>query len=266
MPSPFPGMDPYLEDQNLWEDFHHELISTMAALLVPQVLPRYWVAIEKRMYIDYEEDAGRSIRPDLAVTRKPEVRGRVAPATQATTLQPVAVEAVMTWPVREGFLKIIRRADRKVVTKIELLSVTNKKKGTSGRAEYLSKRLEVLGSESHLVEIDLLRGGERPPFKDPLPPGEYFVAVHRFRNRPRADAYGIALQRELPVIPIPLEEGDPDVGLSLGRALSETYDRRRYDHEIDYAGEASPRLEGADREWAEELLDRAHKRPHPPVS
>ena len=66
MPSPFPGMDPYLEEPGLWPDVHHELISETRALLNTILRPKYYVRIEQRVYISDEGDSGRLVMvPDL---------------------------------------------------------------------------------------------------------------------------------------------------------------------------------------------------------
>lgn len=261
MPTPFPGMDPYLEDPYLWEAVHLTFMGAMAEILLPQVLPKYWVAIERRIYMDVEErEEGRGARPDVVVSREPGAAGMVRPAPTALTIEPVLAEPAVAFEVRQTFLRIVRRARQEVVTIIELLSHANKRPGSEGRGSYLAKRQEILRSGAHLVEIDLLREGTRLPFKTPLPPADYCAVVHRVATRPKAEVYCMRLRDSLPGIPVPLSDGDPDAMLDLRRAVEITYERRRYDHEIEYAGETVPPLEGADREWAAALLRRAGKR------
>ena len=69
MPSPFPGMDPYLEQEVLWHDFHEKVIPAAAAYLAAQVLPRYIVLIDENVYLhDLSTETRRGVgRPDLAV-------------------------------------------------------------------------------------------------------------------------------------------------------------------------------------------------------
>jgi hypothetical protein len=50
MPSPFPGLDPYLENPELWPEVHHRLITAIADAIGPSIRPKYRVAIEKRIY------------------------------------------------------------------------------------------------------------------------------------------------------------------------------------------------------------------------
>jgi Protein of unknown function (DUF4058) len=43
MPSPFPGMNPYLEHADVWQDFHQSFIPLLRRLLAEQVRPKYLV-------------------------------------------------------------------------------------------------------------------------------------------------------------------------------------------------------------------------------
>ncbi|MFA0775855.1 MAG: hypothetical protein THHGLFOP_001379, partial [Candidatus Fervidibacter sp.] len=51
MPSPFPGMDPFIEGQ-LWDDFHSRFVPELAAALMPKVRPKYLVTVERRVYLE----------------------------------------------------------------------------------------------------------------------------------------------------------------------------------------------------------------------
>jgi hypothetical protein len=55
MPSPFPGMDPYLETPELWPDVHHELISQIRSALNPTLRPHYVARVELRVYISDDD-------------------------------------------------------------------------------------------------------------------------------------------------------------------------------------------------------------------
>jgi hypothetical protein len=123
-------------------------------------------------------------------------------------------------------------AHRRLVTAIEVLSPTNKR--GDGRDEYLAKRRHMLLSSAHLVEIDLLRRGQRVPMREPLPQARYFVFVSRVDRRPQTDVWPIGLNQPLPEVPIPLEAPDRDVSLDLGGALANVYDRLGLDLAIDY--------------------------------
>src|SRR5690348_17395703 len=123
MPSPFPGMDPYLEDPGLWPDVHHWLISGCTELLNQQLRPKYYARIEERVYISDESDpARRVIIPDLrVVSRGARLSGG-----------PSAVRGAND-SVAEARIEVIDRLDRTVVAVIEILSPTNKILGSRGQ-------------------------------------------------------------------------------------------------------------------------------------
>jgi hypothetical protein len=143
-------------------------------------------------------------------------------------------------------------ARRELVTAIEILSPTNKR--GEGYREYLDKRQRILLSAAHLVEIDLLRSGQRVPMQQSLPPAPYFVFVGRAERRPIVDVWPIQLADRLPQIPIPLLADDPDVTLDLQQALDTIYDALSYDLSVDYARPPDVPLEGVAAEWSQELL------------
>lgn len=256
MKSPFPGMDPYIESQE-WTDFHHALIEMISELLVPEVEPRYLVRVERRVYVEH----GATEEADFVALGVPDVvvaeGGRAAtsqPASTVATLEPV--QCVLPMPVtrRESFLVIRDRESREVVTVIEVLSPANKRSGSDGRREYLEKRDDILQSQSHLMEIDLLRGGERLPVRSPLPPGDYYAIVSRREERPHADVFSWSLRDPLPTIPVPLLRDDGEVPLNLAEAFALVYRRKRYDLSLDYSAKLSPPPTTDDAHWVEQLL------------
>ena len=172
MRTPFPGMDPYLEQPESWQGFHNSLIAAVALDLAPRLRPRYYVATEERTYL-YAPDRSTFIgRPDLNVIgpalQEPRASWSVEPMNGA-----VRVELPIPDHVREAYLEIRQVGSDEVVTVLEILSPTNKRPG-EGRRQYEQKRLSVFGTLTNLVEIDLLRArgthayvGERP--RQPLP-------------------------------------------------------------------------------------------------
>ena len=257
MPSPFPGMDPFIEGQ-VWEDFHPTFITAMREALTVQLRPRYVVRVEVRVYLEYTMDEPPpQMRPDVAVL---DALGRYGPpGSQGGVAVMSAIEPlVMTLPMpeerREAFLLITKRHDAEVVTAIELLSPTNKRSGSDGRREYLTKRETVLRSAAHLVELDLLRGGERLPTIEPLPAADYYAFVCRRQERPRVRVYPWTLRHRLPTIPIPLADDDPDVPLDLQAVFSTVYDRAGYDYGLDYRRAVAPPLAEAELGWAQAVL------------
>lgn len=51
MPSPFPGMNPYLEKDTVWDDFHQQFNTRVANELTAQLRPRYIVKLEDQLYV-----------------------------------------------------------------------------------------------------------------------------------------------------------------------------------------------------------------------
>src|SRR5438309_2151545 len=89
MPSPFPGMDPYLERH--WGDVHTRLI-TYASDQLNKALPRDLRArVEERVFVEFPDDR-RSIVPDVRILERA-VPGRKsgAGATGVVTAEPLIV-------------------------------------------------------------------------------------------------------------------------------------------------------------------------------
>ena len=250
MPSPFPGMNPWFEQNDLWPDFHNAFVYTLRRRLAAAAAPRYIVLMEEHVYIhDEADEISRSIRPDVALTRADDV-GAPRGASAA-----VAAPARLRLPTpdeeRIPFVRILDARDRRVVTVIELLSPTNKRRGDS-RGSYIQKRREILASDAHLVEIDLLRGGPPMPPVD-RPACTYSVLVSRAEARPEVDFWPIGLRDRPPVVPVPLRAPDPDVAVDLRTVLDQVCDEGRYDH-FPHARDPDPPLSPEDRAWAEGFL------------
>ncbi len=259
MPSPFPGMDPYLEEPGLWPDVHHGLISQIQAELNPQLRPKYHVRVEERVYISDENDPGREvIIPDLRVAAagrdEQDDWAKETAAGYVAVAEPVVLTTLIDDEIHEPFLEVIDRHDRTVVAVIEILSPTNKVSGSRGRASYVEKRQEVMASPSHLVEIDLLRSGVAIHTRELLPPADYYVHVSRKDKRPKGVVWPILLTQRLPVVSVPLRPDDEDVPLDLQEVLNTAYDRAAYDLAVDYRREPVPPLSEAQQRWAHALL------------
>jgi hypothetical protein len=254
MPSPFPGMDPYIEGQ-LWEDFHVAFYTEVRSALVPQLQPRYVAVIERRVYLEHTPDPETLvIIPDVTVAKERYSLARPESAGVAVLTEPVRVPLRMPERIREAYLEICLRATHEVVTVIEVLSPGNKRVGSDGQREYLAKREAVLLSSVHLVELDLLRGGERVPMAAPTPPADYYALVSREQRRPTADVWPIQLRSPLPGIPIPLAGSDPDVALDLQAVFDRAYDRSGYQYSLSYRHGTVPPLRDEDAAWAAEIL------------
>lgn len=252
MPSPFPGMDPYLEQNDTWEDFHLRFIAHAGDMLAGDVGDNYLVKIEARIYVRQlsEEERHFTGRADAAVT---EAAGAATQRAGGTALLSAPIDLVLpeTEMQREPYLEVRDRRDRRVVTVLELLSPANKTPGAD-REAYLAKRRTLLRSMTHLVEIDLRRGGTRPQFPA-LPSCDYYALVSRYQDRPHVGLWPIGLRERLPPIPVPLTPPDADVVLDLQALLQRVYDAAGYGKYI-YAEKPQPPLAAADDAWASALL------------
>lgn len=155
--------------------------------------------------------------------------------------------------MREGYLEIKDVATKEVVTVIELLSPANKRSG-KGRQMYEEKREQVFGSRTHLIEIDLLRGGQPLPMIGNNLESHYRILVSRGNRRPQADLYAFNLQNIMPVFPLPLRLDDVEPMIDLQSLLNGIYDIAAYDLKIDYSKEVVPLLSEADAIWADAWL------------
>jgi hypothetical protein len=145
------------------------------------------------------------------------------------------------------------RETGELVTVIELLSPTNKRKGSISWNLYLRKRKELLYSRVHLVELDLLRGGERMPLVN-APKTDYLALISRWEWRPKAVAIGWSLREPLPTIPVPLKGRDEWAKLNLQEVFTTVYDRGGYRYLLDYNRPIEPPLSDEEQSWVQERL------------
>jgi hypothetical protein len=241
MASPFPGMDPYLEDKALWNDVHHRLITYISNALQRQLRPRYHVRIEERIYV---EEAKREIVPDVAVVLHVEERLHT-----------------------EGVIHILDRArNMRVVTVVEILSPSNKEPHSKGWELYRQKQSEILRSDVHLVVIDLLRGGEytlAPPYhalvEEVGSQWHYMISISRADDPENFLLYPRTIRERLPRISVPLAIGDREACLDLQAMLDQCYDDGAYEDILDYRRDPPP-LHEEDMEWLNQYLRKLGKR------
>ncbi|MBI4788354.1 MAG: DUF4058 family protein [Chloroflexi bacterium] len=249
MPSPFPGMDPYLEGY-LWPDVHHRLADQISELLAPRLRPRYVARLSIRVLADQPpEDEIRIMYPDVEVVRSRRLAETRAPVLTSAVTAPT-LTAPLTIPVFETRVTSVEVRDvaqNELVAVIEILSPVNKRE--PGLTRYLQKRAEFYETGVHLLEIDLLRRGTRPWSVAQLRATSYVVALTRaFSNK--MEAWPLRLQDPLPTVPVPLRAPDPDVPLELSLAFSTIYDRAAYDLSIDYRqSPPPPPISPEDADW-----------------
>jgi len=256
MPSPFPGMNPYIERASIWHNFHESFMPLVREILTSQVLPRYFVRIDEQMYIHEQSGEERVFvgRGDLLV---PALSPATATATAGSVMEaPAEVRAPVVDSEGQSFLEIRDRDSHELVTVVELLSPANKYAGPD-REQYLAKARLLQRSKAHFVEIDLLRGGPRMPWLD-MSECNYCVVVSRVEQRPKAGFWAIRLRERLPEIPIPLRRGDADARVDLQQVLHRIHDGAGYAYHI-YSGPPEPLLSTADAAWAAPFLPAAPK-------
>jgi Protein of unknown function (DUF4058) len=257
MPSPFPGMDPYLESH--WRDVHHRLI-TYASDAIQEALPADLRArVEERVVMEDDEGLGNPFFPDARVIEGRPGQGGVTTVTHLEGSSAILVD-VEHQPLTEGFIEIIDvNSGNRVVTIIEVLSPTNKI--GIGRREYQRKQQEIVQSDTNLVEIDLLRAGSHVvavPLANITSPRRrrtpYLICVRRVTMRTKAEVHLIPLSAKLPTVLIPLRPGDADVPLDLQALIEQCYRKGRYEGDLNYRLDPDPPFTGPDAEWAVELL------------
>lgn len=248
MPSPFPGMNPYLERETVWSDFHTEYCKAIKKALVPQVQPEFYVKFNEHIYV-HEETRRLVGLADVGVKRT----SLPTDGNGAVDLldAPVHVRLTEALEERVPFLEIFDKEDNTLVTLIELLSPANKKKGPD-RDQFLAKRWQILKSSVDYVEIDLLRGGPRLPMEG-MPPCDYYVLVSRSAERPDMGLWPVSLRKPLPIVPIPLPAPKKEARLALQELLHQAYDEAGYANYI-YSGPPTPRLRAEDARWAKRFV------------
>lgn len=269
MPSPFPGMDPYIEDRGLWPDFHNDFVTGIKHALAAVLPERYFVQMGERSYVVLAGTDGKDERPfspDVGVgtaerAHAPEAAS-VAVAEPETGTDAVTMQAFIDEHFRENFIEIYEDdPELRLVTCIEVLSPANKRRGSEGWDQYLRKRNGLLLGQANFVEIDLLRGGQRMPMVGPWPNSPYYLLVSRQSRAPYCRVWPVHYRKPLPEIPIPLASPDPDVPLALQPLITAIYDLSRYARRLDYSKPLKSPLPADVAGWLEERLRTDVQRP-----
>jgi hypothetical protein len=273
MPSPFPGMDPYLEDPGIWPDVHDALAGEIRRTLNKDLPSNYYAQLGVREEIGIiGEGVSRRMVPDVIVQSASPIReGGVAVLAEPRVEVDPYVEIEVVNEFQEVNSVEIRDAsrDHEVVTIIEILGPTNKRRGPD-RELYWKKREEVLASETSLVEIDLLRHGDRSFYGPTIygrlvefdPPADYLLLVNRSWKRGLQTSFQLFpsyVRNPLPVISIPLREGEVETTLDVQYVFSRAYDSGPYRRgAVDYSSD----LDGPNDfvTWARERV-RAERKP-----
>jgi Protein of unknown function (DUF4058) len=255
MAGPFPGMDPYVEMQAAWPDFHNGLIAEIRNELGARLPDSYIARVDERIEVaTWALEPPRSFRPDVLVGRfekRVVSSGATLATAPATMLEPKLVEILDRDPeeVRVTWVEIRALPDLELVTAVEVLSPINK--WGNGRQIYLEKRDKLHASRVNLVEIDLLLGGAPLPMKERIEPGAYYAIVARGARLPFAELYRWTVRDPLPRLPIPLREPDADILIEFAVLVDRVYDLGRYGRTLrhDAPLPESTSLAPEDRAW-----------------
>lgn len=229
MPSPFPGMDPFLEHPKVWPGFHHQLVAALYQLLLPGLVDRY--------------------------------RARVATRTYSS--ETPLFTSIIREEHSEEFIEVRARADGRLVTLVEIVSLGNKTTA-AGRQAYLTQRAGALSARAGVVEIDLLTQG-KPTLdfnRDGLPDHDYTVTVTRGNSPDRFEIYTAGVSKRLPKFKLPLAADDKDTVVDLQVAVARAHDQGNFAKQLDYAGPLPPdaKLTADARKWIEEWLKQQNVR------
>lgn len=262
MPSPFPGMDPFLEDPEVFPDLHDMFIVHITEDLMARLPEPYHARVGSRNWL---EPVHRRIGPDVRVHRGNGGSARLSARGNGGTAvltKPVVVTAFHD-EARETFVEVYsgQGKKRRLVTSLEVLSPTNKTPGEHGRNLYRQKQRELCNAKVNLVEIDLLRGGEHTtavPLEHltaQVGKSDYHVCCWRFERFNEYFVYPFYLSEPLPTVAIPLLPGDGDVALPLQPLFERVYDAGPFPRVVDYRGDVPPPpLSAAQSKWIKKQL------------
>jgi hypothetical protein len=254
-------MDPFIETCGLWEGFHPKLIAEIDRALSALVPDKYSVRLGERSYIALFGKEGKDFNPFLpdvgvtAPTKELSAKPSSSAVAETAETEAVSMEAFVAMEFRETFIEIHEHdPEKRLVTCIEVLSPSNKRRGCKGRKLYLRKRQALLLGAANLVELDLLREGQRMPMLTPWPNSPYVILVSREQRAPHCTVWPAYFQRPLPPIPIPLASPDADVQLDLQPLVATVYARSRYERDLDYSRPLQPPLTAEESAWLTEQL------------
>jgi hypothetical protein len=219
MPSPFPGMDPYLEDARHWPAFQHQLVLALYQALAPSLGERYRARLGTRHY----------------------------------AIDQVLFTSIQREEHHEEYLEIRLRSDGRLLTLLDVVSPTNRTT-PRGRAEYETQRRAARGVGANLVEVDLVLQGT--PLFDEARTWDYGVAVTRAATPDRHEVCTAGLREALPRFKLPLGRNDRDLVVDLAILFHRAFEEGKFGGRLDYTQPPKTTLRDADRDWVEALLRR----------
>ncbi|MEO2089002.1 MAG: DUF4058 family protein [Gemmataceae bacterium] len=258
MPSPFPGMDPWLESPGAFPSVHGSLIHLIRDALNAQLPDSYFATTDRLVWVDPELRR----EPDVSAFGPEHRPGGEVPTGPFAEEGMVAVAAEpVAEPWEEPYLEIMSAEGDRLVTAIEILSPANKRSGDNGRTSYLQKQNEFRLGNVNLVEIDLLRGGAHttaiplPRLRQIAPRFDYHVCVTVIGDPTQYQVKPFLLTDRLPTIVVPLDPGVMPVKVDLQSLFDRDYDIGRYARLARYAARPpDPPLTAEQQAWASGIL------------
>lgn len=221
MTCPFPGMDPYLESDPLWPEFHHLLLTGIYQMLLPALGDRFRTRLQQRQY----------------------------------TVEQALFTSVIREDHLEEYLEVRHRHESRLVTLVEVVSPANRTTAL-GRQTYLTQRHDAQAAGANLIEIDLVLQG-KPTLeysRENLAPGGYVISVARAAHLDKLEIYNTSLQKRLPRFRLPLTGEDRDSVLDLQAVFTRAFEQGRFASRIDYQRDPPTTLSEDDRQWLDNWL------------
>ena len=221
MPSPFPGMNPYLEVESLWPSFQQQLINCLYQMLLPNLVDRYRSRVVVRDY----------------VTEEP------------------LFTSILKIDHREHLMEVRNRADDRLITLIEMVSPSNRCTA-EGRQKILDNRTAAIAQKANVVWIDVVLQGQPPiTMQHPgVPDWDYSIMVCRTAQPDRPEVYTGTLPKRLPRFKIPLAADDRDTIIDLQTCFTRCYELGNFSSKISYDKDPPVPLQDENKQWLESFL------------
>ncbi|MGD1856416.1 MAG: DUF4058 family protein [Leptolyngbyaceae cyanobacterium] len=260
MPDIFPGMNPYLEHPDLWPTLHPRFVDALASLLQRDVSERYNVTIRKRVYRVSGEDS-LVVEQSASKSHDSKTSLNNSHGTSSLEQQPIPTYIAVPQTIQEDYIEIVDHQIGKTVTIIEVLTPQKKRPGR-GRDHYEQRCEAIFGSDTHFVEIDLLRGWEPISAYGPSDT-DYQVLVSRSDRRPKAELYTWQVHAPIPCLTIPLsrpQDGDGSQAsctIDLKQALDSACSGSLHTFSINYERDPIPPLPADATHWLSNILEQS---------
>ena len=230
--NPFPGMNPFLEIR--WADAHTRLIAYISDQLNEFLPADLTIIAEEGLRIDSTSGEEIHLRADIAISQQSAIRLPEMPRTKSDDTDTVTLTEpeVIRAPATRRWLEI-RDVDDHLITVIEIISPSNKT--ASGAMRFAARQESLLHHGVNIVDIDLIRGGERPIpdvflplLKTETGRTTYLIMTALGIDPEERHVYYCPLTERLPAIKIPLRPTDEGLTLDLQPLVDRCYQMGRY--------------------------------------